>query len=506
MLKIIVQNYCSIKVSHIMALENGEVLFDSLKRKFTYNNPDYIEAKKWGRSLYKLEPHIFTYRVLGDEIQIYRGGLNKITKFFDINHIEYQIVDYTLVLPQTTFFKKAKYNLRQDQIDFKNALLVNPNPTVGFIQGIGLGNPSFGKTFTSINLIQELGQPALILVHTKFLQQQWIKAMIEDFGMSKEDIGGAGGVFAGKPKVRKINVALYHSMSKREINVHFKDHIGILIVDEVQKASIKQFIDSINPFRARYRYGVSASIDRKDGKKFIILDLMGEVKFIAKVDETVESNSQISCRIFGTRTGVRPTEEFNSSILSELADVEERNIRIARSAVREVRQGKIVIIFVERKKQAGILAKLLSKFRTYLLIGAVNPKELKKLDIPDKAKKILENNEPELAFDEVNELALKKELDIIIATQKGEVGLSIETLNHGIVTTPVGNNIERFNQLKGRIERKHKDKRLELFGEKPIPTLEVMVDDWDSSYNAWTLIKENYKDLIIKNPYLIKKD
>lgn len=184
-----------------------------------------------------------------------------------------------------------------------------------------------------------------------------------------------------------------------------------------------------------------------------------------------------------------------------MSQIKERNILIAKRAVVAIKNGRLVIIFVERKEQAAVLAKFLSKFRVGLLFGAVSPKEIAELDISDKAKEILLNNDPKKSLDEVTEKCLSKDLDVVIATQKGEVGLSIETLGHGIVTTPVGNNLERLNQLKGRLERKHKDQRLKLFGEKPTPYLEVIADDYASSINSWTAIKAQYKKYIIKNPY-----
>lgn len=498
----VISNYISLKVSTLLAHPSGQLALETLKKQFTKKNPDYVEAKKWGRSVYNIEQYIFTHHILGDELKIARGGVRKVEDHLTRFRIPVEWVDYTQVCEPVTIFRKAKYPLREDQRQLIDSLYKEfkkmPVP-----QGLALANTSFGKTFTMIYMMNEIGQPALILVHTTFLQKQWIEELTMNFGVNKKDIGGAGGVFAGKPKIGKINVALYHSMSKKEINILFRDKVGLLLVDEGQKAVIAQFQDAIKDFRARYRLSVTANHERKDGKTFVVTDTIGEVLYQA---EETESNSKIFSKIYGTVTRWRPSEEGFTSILSEAGRNEDRNIRIAKSAVRKVKEGKIVIIFVERKEQAGALAKILSKFRVHLLVGKVPPKEIALMDIPQKAKDFLtRNDDPEKALDEVKELALARDLDIIIATQKGEVGLSIETLDHAIVTTPVGNNLERFNQLKGRVERKHKGIILEKFGEKAVPTVEVMVDEWDTSYNSWASIRNEYKEHIIKNPYLITK-
>lgn len=501
-MKVVISNYISVKISILLTYPNGQLALETLKKKFTKKNPDYVEAKKWGRSVYNIEEYIFTYNVLGDELKIARGGVKKVEEHLAEFNIQVEWVDFTQVCEPVTLFRKARFALREDQKQLIDSLHAQfkklPVP-----QGLALANTSFGKTFTMIYFMNEIGQPALVLVHTTFLQKQWIEELTQNFYIDKKDIGGAGGVFAGKPKIGKINVALYHSMSKKEINILFRDKVGFLLVDEGQKAVIHQFQDAIKHFRARYRVSVTANHERKDGKTFVVTDTIGDVLYQA---EEKESNSKIFSQIYPTPSRFRPSEDGYTSIISEAGRSEDRNIRIAKSALRKVKEGKIVIIFVERKEQAGALAKLLSKFRVHLLVGKVPPKELELMDLPMKAKEFLRRNDnPEKALDEVKELALQRELDIIIATQKGEVGLSIETLDHAIVTTPVGNNPERFNQLKGRVERKHKGSILEKFGEKETPTVEIIVDDWDTSYNSWSQIKNSFAEHIIKNPYAIKK-
>jgi superfamily II DNA or RNA helicase len=490
----------------------GEVILKTLKKKFTKKNPDYVEAVKWGRWAGNIPPHVFTYHVLGDELKIARGGVAKVVEHFELYKVQVEWVDYTQVCAPSKIFTKQRFTLREDQKLLVKSVLDQFKKMI-VPQGIIIAPTSFGKSFSLIFLANEIEQPTLILVHTTFLQKQWIDELSANFYVEKSKIGGAGGVFK-KPRVGKINVALYHSMSKREINILFRDKVGTLIIDEGQKASVRQFQEAIHPFRSRFRISATANVERKDGKTFVVKDTVGDIIYTA---EEGESNSKIFAEIFSTRSGWNPHRDIDwdkedangkklhdgyTTYITEAGRNLDRNILIAKSAVRAIKQKKIVIIFVERKEQAAVIAKILSKFEVHLLIGKVPAAEIAAMDIPEKAKTALkDNSDPEKALDVAKDLALQRKLDCIIATQKGEVGLSIETLDHAIVTTPIGNNLERFNQLKGRVERKHKDARLTIFGEKNTPSLEVIVDDWDNSFNSWSNIKNQYKEFVIKNPY-----
>lgn len=502
-MQILLQNYIQIRISDLLKEKDGATCFASLKNMLTYKNPKWISAIKLGFSPFGIDKYLRQYHVLGDEIYIYRGTLNDVLKLFAKFKIKVTVRDFTHTSERVKIIRKAKWDMMPTQQALFEEL-IEKIENEGIHQGIALADTSFGKSYWMLNVANYLSQSVMILCHSTTVQKQWIhEEIVQNIGVPLSEIGGAGGYFK-KPVVKNINVALYHSMSKKHINALFKKKIGFVAIDEVQKAAITQMQDAINPFRAKYRFGMSASIDRKDGTRFMVEGLVGPVVVEAAPEE---SDSKVRAKIFKTMTGWGPLEATDHvGIISEAARDPERNRRICRSAIREVKQGKIVLIFVERKEQAAVLAKLLSKFRTHLLIGLVSPKEIYELDISDRAKDYLLNNDPNKALEDVKALAMNRDLDIVIATQKAEVGMSIETFNHEIITTPMGKDIERFHQAKGRVERKHKEARLKKFGEKEIPTVEIMVDNEDGSIRAWDLIEETYEDDIIKNPYLKREE
>lgn len=365
------------------------------------------------------------------------------------------------------------------------------------------------NTITVMEWIRILKQRTLILVHTTFLQKQWIEEMTNSklFNIDKKRIGGAGGCFGGKKfRIGDINVSLYHSAKKDKIISEYrKAGIGAIFVDEVQKAVIDDIQKVVNNLPSRYKFGVTAGIKRKDGKEFMVHACIGPTRY-----EAIEtaSDSKILANITFEQTSYENEdyEEDNNytALINDMALDRERNIKICQLGIQRVKQhGDLVIIFVERVIQAGILAKYLSKFRVELLLGPTNLKKIRENEdmltrVPKGTLDILEKYDYKTAYERVKELGNKKQLDFIIGTQKMEVGLSIRPVTFGILTTPAGNNLERFNQILGRLERTFSELMEKLFGgKKNIPIMAVMVDKTRVSQNAKYSIESKYEDRIL---------
>jgi superfamily II DNA or RNA helicase len=469
----------------------GVTAYKTLQQIFTYKNPKFIENERYGYSNHNVSKHLYSYEILDGKMYISRGGREKVVEHLKKFQVIPKFIDRTLVC-ESVSFEHSKTVLRPEQDKFVSDLLK-------YNDGCGIAYTSFGKTLSLLELARKVGQPTLVLVHTTFLQKQWIKEATDPktFNISRSEIGGVGGVFGGKKrKLGKLNVCLYHSLANPEHRDFFKDKIGLLIFDEGQKSPIEGVQEVVNHFRARYRYTASAQIKRKDGKEFLTFDTFGPIRHIAK--ET-NSDSKILSKIKLIPSSYEDPqyEEDNqyTGMISRMGTDKERNIMICKLALRQVKKGRLVLIFVERKSQAGILAKYLSKFRVGMLLGPVNKKAI--ADDPSISKRvydILSNYDDKTAYDVINAKAERKEIDIIIGTQKAEVGLSIRTIDHAIVTTPAGGNQERFKQMIGRVERTYSSKQEEYFGhKKPTPTVDVIVDTrLRPSKNAALNIKETY--------------
>ena len=155
------------------------------------------------------------------------------------------------------------------------------------------------------------------------------------------------------------------------------------------------------------------------------------------------------------------------------------------------------MVLVERKEQACLLAHALRKrgISTALLLGKITKDQIRKFE-SNAAKKVALEYDDKKSYDYVKKYAEAKKIDVVIGTQKAEVGLSVRTLNHIVVTTPMGSNIgDRLNQIIGRVERTHGKELEKKFGKKPRPTVDILVDDRFRSFKKHkSAIKDAYGD------------
>ena len=290
-----------------------------------------------------------------------------------------------------------------------------------------------------------------------------------------------------------------------DISVGSEDKLFVangLISHNCQKLAIEAMHGSVNFFPAKYRWGVSANHTRKDKKEFLIEDTLGEVVYNA---EEVDGDSKILADIHLLSTEYRDYDyEFDhqySNLITRMSLDKTRNTNILRRVVKQVNKGLQCMILVERKEQACLLTSALRKkgIKTALLIGPLSKKSIKQFKSKAAQKVALEYDDKK-AYDYVKKNAEEKNIQVIIGTQKAEVGLSVRTLGFGIVTTPMGSNVkDRLNQIIGRFERTHGSELEEKYGVKPRPVVELLIDDKIRSFKRHRkAIKDFYGDRCYK--------
>ena len=169
----------------------------------------------------------------------------------------YEIKDKRNLVPVD--FPKFKYDLRPsqqkvyDEID-DNAII---NAWV-----------SWGKTFTGLAIAGKLGQKTLIVTHTVPLRNQWVKEVEKVFEISS-GILGSGNWDSSGPIVVGNTQTLYRNVEK------IKKTFGTIILDEMHHVSSPTFSRIIDSSFARYKIGLSGTIERKDGKHVVFRDYFG---------------------------------------------------------------------------------------------------------------------------------------------------------------------------------------------------------------------------------------
>jgi len=173
---------------------------------------------------------------------------------FDLIPEEYEISDKRMLAPMD--FPDFRYELRASQKEVYNAIEDNCiiNAWV-----------SWGKTFTGLAIAAKLKQKTLVIVHTVALRSQWEKEVEKVFGFKPAIIGSGKFDLTGP-----IVIGNVQTLTRRVPDI--ANEFGTIILDEMHHVSSPTFRKIIDKCRARYKIGLSGTIERKDGKHVVFRD------------------------------------------------------------------------------------------------------------------------------------------------------------------------------------------------------------------------------------------
>jgi superfamily II DNA or RNA helicase len=118
--------------------------------------------------------------------------------------------------------------------------------------------PGFGKTITAAAYIGTIGRSTLILVPTLELMRQWATELERLLEVAPSILGG-GNVEIGAITIATPQSALLHIEKLQGL-------FGLLIVDEIHLAGSDTYLKLFERIDARYRLGMSGTMDRSDGR------------------------------------------------------------------------------------------------------------------------------------------------------------------------------------------------------------------------------------------------
>jgi superfamily II DNA or RNA helicase len=186
-------------------------------------------------------------------------------------------------------------DLRDKQVDAVEALLSAPN-------GILHTNTAFGKTVAAIALIAERKVNTLIIVDRVSLLNQWCERLSVFLNIPKKEIGLVGG---GKKNITgKIDIAVSKSLYRENTVSELVKGYGQIICDECHHVSAVGFEQIMKSSPAKYKYGLTATLKRKDGKERVVLMQLGPVRYkdLSKV------SSELGHKVFVQETGINGKE------------------------------------------------------------------------------------------------------------------------------------------------------------------------------------------------------
>jgi len=136
-----------------------------------------------------------------------------------------------------------------------------------------------GKTILAVMAIELTKRPVLAVVPTIDLLHQWQETLKTFFD---QEIGGLGG---GQKEILDITVATYES-AHRMISQN-GNRFGLIIFDEVHHLPAPQYQEIARSVVAPFRIGLSATVERSDGKESLIYELVGPNIYEGSISEMV---------------------------------------------------------------------------------------------------------------------------------------------------------------------------------------------------------------------------
>ena len=170
---------------------------------------------------------------------------------------DYEIIDKRIKMPV-------------DFPDFKFILRESQKMTVDEVDDCAIINAwvSWGKTVAALAIAKKLGQKTLVVTHTTNLRNQWEKEVQKAFGISAGRIGS--GVMNTSPPITIGNIqTLYRRIPE------IKHLFGTVILDEMHHVSSPTFTRIIDEMPARYKVGLTGTLERKDGRHVVFRDYFG---------------------------------------------------------------------------------------------------------------------------------------------------------------------------------------------------------------------------------------
>ena len=331
----------------------------------------------------------------------------------------------TDLIPEDYEIKDKRNDIPIKPFDFKFTLRDSQQSVYDEVQDSCIINAwvSWGKTFTALAIANKLQQKTLIVTHTLALRGQWEKEVQKVFGVT------AGVIGSGKFEMNKEFVVgnvqtLYRNIDK------IVGEFGTIILDEMHHVSSPTFTRIVDASKARYKIGLTGTMQRKDGRHVVFRDYFSNTVF------KPPRENYLTPRVDIIHSGIRFMDgnvDWANRINALAYDWEYQNI-MAMLAASYAAKGHKVLLVSDRVDFLKSCARLVGD-NAICVTG----------DVPHQER-----------GDMIKEIFTDK--DILFGTQSiFSEGISVDCLSCLILGTPV-NNEPLLTQLIGRVIRMYDGK------------------------------------------------
>ena len=409
-----------IRISNIASLEKDNIsrgILDQIKFKFCYENPKFAESLRLGFSNFQTPQTVDLYEDGEDAISFPRGLVGKLSRL--VPNIE--IEDNTSINPVE--FPPSEITLRPYQEKAVAALM-------GKNQGTLDAPVASGKTIMMIELAVRRGQKTLILTHTRDLKSQWQDRFKKFTGIEPGLIDDSNFDYEGP-----VTIGMVQSLNARKLTPDFLSSFGCVILDECHHAPAFTFKRLMNLFPARFRYGCTGTLKRRDGLGFMIDAAFGPVIHTIQREELFSEGQIMQPIIKAIHTSCYLPEcnDYRTLIDAVTGDAD-RNHLILKHLIQVAEAGHSCLVLSERinhiEDLSLIFSTLCSDTRSEILTSKVPKTE---------RKRILQDADEGL-------------VKVLFGTKLADEGLDIPRLDRLFLTCPVRSG-SKVTQQVGRIMR-----------------------------------------------------
>lgn len=335
----------------------------ALATALAYRNPEHEQAERMGdaRALRILPPFLSALRVDGAQLVMPRATGSILAGIVGREIVRFEDRRVLAPLPESL---APRGELRRYQ-----ARVVS-----GMLRGSGVATmpTGAGKTVTALHLIAAAGQCALVLVMSRDLGEQWVRAIREVLGFE------APLCAAGRVELAPIVVALVQTLAVPERLALVRDRFGTVVFDEAQHVPAGTALAVLGGLPARNRWAVSATPVRADGLDVLTRWHVGPVRGSVSIAELQAAGYLALPRYVQVATNYTTNLDASSeftNVVTEAAGDPGRNAMIADRIAADCRGGVVGLALVARVSAVAELVELLSArgCRAIGISGASSP-------------------------------------------------------------------------------------------------------------------------------------
>ncbi|RLI66833.1 MAG: hypothetical protein DRO67_00220 [Candidatus Asgardarchaeum californiense] len=322
MIKIILKGSCLIHGA-------PESKLNLIKKRLTFDNPKYVQAKRNGRFIPRsVPPTLEFYKERGSALMVPRGMCGFVCKTIGVD--PKYVKDFTVCDPINIQFKGKLRDYQEKAVQ----------DVLGRRYGILEAGTGSGKTIMGIAVATKRSTKTLVIVHNRELLLQWIERF-----KTFTDIEEVGVISGGTFDIKDVTVGIINSVNKCAASI--KKEFGFVIYDECHRTLGNTWISTINTLMPKYHLGLSATPYRSDKLTGALFSIVGPI--VHKVSKQHLENTGAILIPEIIRVHTKFSYRYNNDypqMLSALTANETRNIQIGNAIVNDYLRNKEPIMVV----------------------------------------------------------------------------------------------------------------------------------------------------------------